>query len=196
MENGMSLPTSMVGRNRTHDGQNWLEERRGSLMVVATVIATMTFQIAINPPGGVWQSKADSGQGCARNKPCDAGTSVLASGNNELRLKYEMFILLCTVSFSASLTTILLLICGISLRNIFIMWFLVIVMFISVICTAGAYVICILMVLKPVDKTINYITIYYAYFWGGFTLLMCFVLFCRFVFWLLKKLFRFLCCCK
>uniref|UniRef100_A0A803NCL9 PGG domain-containing protein n=1 Tax=Chenopodium quinoa TaxID=63459 RepID=A0A803NCL9_CHEQI len=33
----------------------WLEEQRTSLMVVASLIATMAFQVGINPPGGVWQ---------------------------------------------------------------------------------------------------------------------------------------------
>ncbi|KAF2294794.1 hypothetical protein GH714_018608 [Hevea brasiliensis] len=31
------------------------EETRGALMIIATVIATMTFQAGLNPPGGVWQ---------------------------------------------------------------------------------------------------------------------------------------------
>ncbi|PQM38507.1 ankyrin repeat-containing protein [Prunus yedoensis var. nudiflora] len=35
--------------------KKWLEESRGILMVVATVISTMTFQAVISPPGGVWQ---------------------------------------------------------------------------------------------------------------------------------------------
>ncbi|KAG7986888.1 hypothetical protein I3843_03G105900 [Carya illinoinensis] len=34
---------------------NWVVETRGTLMLVATVIATVTFQGGINPPGGVWQ---------------------------------------------------------------------------------------------------------------------------------------------
>ena len=34
---------------------DWLEETRGALMVVATVIATITFQPVINPVGGVLQ---------------------------------------------------------------------------------------------------------------------------------------------
>ncbi|KAL9304318.1 hypothetical protein ACSQ67_021581 [Phaseolus vulgaris] len=127
----MSLPTSMVSGNGRHDRHSWMEEKRGSLMVVATVIATMTFQIAINPPGGVWQTKSDEEQGCAPGKTCQAGTSVLAFGNNNQRIKYEIFIVLCTISFSASLTTIILLICGISLRNKLIMWFLTMLMFIS-----------------------------------------------------------------
>nr|KYP63654.1 hypothetical protein KK1_018233 [Cajanus cajan] len=183
-------------QNRRH---NWMEEKRGSLMVVATVITTMTFQIAINPPGGVWQSNADSDQDCATgNKTCHAaGTSVFASAaNHDLKLGYEIFILLCTVSFSASLTTILSLICGIPLRNKCLAWLLIIFMCISVICTAGAYAICIWLVLNPGnDGTINQITRYYALFWGGLSLLLCLVFFCRFVFWLLKFFFRLFCCC-
>jgi hypothetical protein len=34
--------------------ENWMEETRGTLMIVATVIATMAFQAGISPPGGVW----------------------------------------------------------------------------------------------------------------------------------------------
>ncbi|KAK7846675.1 hypothetical protein CFP56_007584 [Quercus suber] len=36
---------------------DWLEETRGALMVVATVITTITFQPAVNPLGGVLQPK-------------------------------------------------------------------------------------------------------------------------------------------
>ncbi|RDX86826.1 hypothetical protein CR513_31792, partial [Mucuna pruriens] len=134
----MSLPRTRSEVIRK-DGDNWMEQKRGSLMVVATVIATLTFQIAINPPGGVWQADADKQQGCAPGNNCRAGTSVLASSDPKQKSYYEIFILLCTISFSASLTTILLLLCGIPLRNKLVMWFLILVMFVSVICTAGAY---------------------------------------------------------
>ena len=40
---------------------DWLEETRGSLMVVATVITTITFQPALSPPGGFWQNDIDNG---------------------------------------------------------------------------------------------------------------------------------------
>ncbi|KAL2517921.1 Ankyrin repeat family protein [Abeliophyllum distichum] len=45
---------------KQHD--NWLEEKRSALMVVASLIATMAFQVGVNPPSGVWQdnSKPDS----------------------------------------------------------------------------------------------------------------------------------------
>ncbi|KAJ1420365.1 PGG domain [Sesbania bispinosa] len=128
----MELPRGVVIENngaqrswdnnftRYQNNQNqghWMEQMRGSLMVVATVIATLTFQIAINPPGGVWQSDTSTQQGCAPGNICKAGTSVLAFGGSNQKLKYELFILLCTISFSASQTIILLLISGFPLRN-------------------------------------------------------------------------------
>uniref|UniRef100_A0A803NEM1 PGG domain-containing protein n=1 Tax=Chenopodium quinoa TaxID=63459 RepID=A0A803NEM1_CHEQI len=39
----------------------WLEEHRTSLLVVASLIATMAFQVGINPPGGVWQDTTHAG---------------------------------------------------------------------------------------------------------------------------------------
>ena len=207
---GMSQPTSPVTQNAAHrgtvsrDGQlpwnqndqgNWMEEMRGSLMVVATVIATLTFQIAINPPGGVWQADTDNQHGCAAGNTCKAGTSVLASGGDgEQKTKYEVFVLLCTISFSASHSVILFLITGFPLRNRLVTWSFTITMCISVICLAGAYVTSIWMVMHPLDSTLTRITLYYALFWGVLVLLLCLALLCRFVFWLVKMLWCFLCC--
>ncbi|KAI3898797.1 hypothetical protein MKW92_023360 [Papaver armeniacum] len=49
--------------SRDDDDGEWLKERVNALMVVATLIAGIAFQAAINPPGGVWQedTKVDSG---------------------------------------------------------------------------------------------------------------------------------------
>ncbi|KAJ9184881.1 hypothetical protein P3X46_004566 [Hevea brasiliensis] len=47
------------------------EETRGALMIIATVIATMTFQAGLNPPGGVWQQNfKDSTGGPACSEEC------------------------------------------------------------------------------------------------------------------------------
>ncbi|XP_050231886.1 ankyrin repeat-containing protein BDA1-like [Mercurialis annua] len=46
---------SQQDSNNSENGGDWLEKSRGNLMVVATVIAGMAFQAAINPPGGVWE---------------------------------------------------------------------------------------------------------------------------------------------
>ncbi|XP_027337329.1 uncharacterized protein LOC113851038 [Abrus precatorius] len=197
MERG-SLPSSAVIENgeQPREGpftkyenyqRDWMEQKRGSLMLVATVIATMTFQIAINPPGGVWQQDTNSQNGCASGKLCKAGTSVLAFGDTNQKLKYEIFMLLCTISFSASQAIILLLIFGFTLSNRLVMWLLIIAMCISVYCTAGAYVISIMMVMDPLDKTAYHITVYYALYWAASVVLLCLFLLGRFLSWLLKK---------
>ncbi|WJX78017.1 hypothetical protein P8452_61280 [Trifolium repens] len=69
---GHVLPGSWATNRYENNQGNYLEQIRGSLMVVATVIASLTFQIAINPPGGVWQSNTNSQNGCAPNKICKA----------------------------------------------------------------------------------------------------------------------------
>ncbi|KAF1897686.1 hypothetical protein Lal_00032443 [Lupinus albus] len=62
---------------------DWMEQMRGTLMLVSTVIATMSFQVAINPPGGVWQSDSNTRMGCVPNTTCKAGTSVIAFGSSD-----------------------------------------------------------------------------------------------------------------
>ncbi|XP_056698934.1 ankyrin repeat-containing protein BDA1 isoform X2 [Spinacia oleracea] len=49
----------------------WLEEQNTALMVVAASIATMAFQVGMNPPGGVWQDN---------NNGHEAATYLLAIG--------------------------------------------------------------------------------------------------------------------
>ncbi|GMY34663.1 ankyrin repeat-containing protein bda1 [Fagus crenata] len=122
---------------------NWLEEMRGTLMLVATVITTITFQPILNPPGGVWQNdvvvvpkKIDSGivpsdvnpptwvsdvnpptwvYTPIQNITCEAGTSVFACAPYYHR--YFIFMICNTVSFTASLCVTFLLISGFPLKN-------------------------------------------------------------------------------
>ena len=64
----------------------WIEDMRGSLMVVATVITTITYQPSLSPPGGVWQTdiKNSTESKACPHPPCEAGTLVLAYGSYEL----------------------------------------------------------------------------------------------------------------
>lgn len=114
------------------NGDNKLEESRGSMMVVATVISTMAFQTATNPPGGVWQENVSTKMkdfSCSEYNTCLAGTAVLArSMSNGI---YHLFITLNTISFLASLSIILLLISWFPLKNKFCMWVLTISMCIN-----------------------------------------------------------------
>ncbi|KAM5562277.1 hypothetical protein ABKV19_017478 [Rosa sericea] len=104
----------------TYDkGDHWLDEMRGMLMVVATMISNMTFQAAINPPGGVWQeNNTNSSIGvqkyCSETNLCVAGTAVLGyvwEGNMRQFIKYN------TISFVASLGVTIFLISGFPLAN-------------------------------------------------------------------------------
>lgn len=110
---------------------NWVEETRGTLMVVATVIATMTFQSTLNPPGGVWQENTQSGgyKCTTYGNICEAGTAVVGYGWSE---DYVNFMTFNTISFFASLCVVLVLISGFPLKNKVIMWIMTIAMTIAV----------------------------------------------------------------
>ncbi|XP_037497484.1 ankyrin repeat-containing protein BDA1 [Jatropha curcas] len=101
-----------------------LEETRGALMIVATVIATMTFQAAMNPPGGVWQQDfvdVSGGSACNKSNICEAGTSVLAYAYPD---RYIYYITSNSIAFAASFTVIALIVGGFPLKNKFCVWLL------------------------------------------------------------------------
>ncbi|RYR74990.1 hypothetical protein Ahy_A02g009701 [Arachis hypogaea] len=82
----------------TDDGE-WLKEIRGNLAMVATMIASMTFQIGLNPPGGVVQN-SDNGF---------IGQSVFAKVN---RSNYKGYLWTNSVSFYTSIISCIWLISG------------------------------------------------------------------------------------
>ncbi|KAL1222434.1 hypothetical protein V5N11_003697 [Cardamine amara subsp. amara] len=63
---------------------DWLEKTSGNLMVAATVIAAMSFQVMVSPPGGVWQSdNCSSGNQTVSVCKAKAGTAVLESESSK-----------------------------------------------------------------------------------------------------------------
>ena len=89
------------------DEYDWLRKKRSTLMVVASLIATMAFQVGANPPGGLWQDNFD---GDAKTPAHRAGSSILADRNPE---KYGHFLTSNSMAFVTSLSVILMLISGI-----------------------------------------------------------------------------------
>ncbi|TKY64302.1 mitogen-activated protein kinase 15 [Spatholobus suberectus] len=98
----------------------WLKEMRGMLSLVATVIATMTFQSAINPPGGVRPADENGFLKCNQTatNPCP-GEAVLAIVKKDI---YTRFLYCNTICFVSSSAVCLLLVSGLPLDNRFITW--------------------------------------------------------------------------
>jgi len=86
-------------------------------MVAATVIATMTFQSIISPPGSVWQKDIKHGNhaiACTTYDFCEAGTAVVGYVWSPDFMKFIFF---NSASFFASVCVVLVLISGFQLGN-------------------------------------------------------------------------------
>lgn len=110
----------------------WLKDMRGNLSLLATVIATMTFQSAINPPGGIRPASETGEITCPDTSknitvPCpgEAVLSVLKADT------YNSFLYCNTICFASSLAVCLLLVSGFPLKNRFFIWFFSICMCIT-----------------------------------------------------------------
>ena len=95
-------------------GGNQVEENRGYIMVVATVITIITFQQAASPPGGVWPQSGNVTHYSCQNIEVDAGTSVIGSINP---LYYFYFMIFNAISFISSVIVTFLLINGFLIKN-------------------------------------------------------------------------------
>ncbi|XP_074293924.1 uncharacterized protein LOC141621126 [Silene latifolia] len=107
--------------------KTWLENQRSALMVVASLIATMAFQVGISPPGGVWQD----------NDGHNAGNSVMA---DVVKDDYDQLLIYNTAGLISSLSVILLLISGLPFRRLFVA-ILMITMWIAVTATTLSYIV-------------------------------------------------------
>ena len=79
--------------------KDWTKKKREALMIAATLIVGMTFQVAINPPGGVWDGDKATDAGEDKKKML-AGTCIMAHYYPE---HYEMYMAYNSISFFGSL---------------------------------------------------------------------------------------------
>lgn len=109
---------------------DWLSQKRNSLMVVASLLATVAFQAATTPPGGVWQDdyKVDA-YGNPVKEPHMAGTSIMA---HIQRIAYGQFMIFNTLAFLSSLSIILLLLSGLPIKRRRWMWTQMVIMWLAI----------------------------------------------------------------
>ncbi|KAL3500823.1 hypothetical protein ACH5RR_039916 [Cinchona calisaya] len=111
--------------------EEWIENRRNAIMVVASLIATMAFQAGISPPGGVWQDDLVDGP-----NPHRAGEAVMAQTHPKY---YRVLIAANTIAFVSSLNTITLLIRGSSISSIYFICILASAMLVATATTTITY---------------------------------------------------------
>ncbi|KAI4308526.1 hypothetical protein L6164_031587 [Bauhinia variegata] len=175
--------------------REWLEDMRGNLSMVAALISAITFQAALNPPGGVVQTStgtdntligcnSSTGQSVDGNNIC-TGEAVLAVVYSVTYLYYIKF---NSFSFVASLSAALLLVSGIPLRHRFPMWFLSIAMSASLTSLAATYLCGVLLVTPdPVYGAALESFKKFMFVWIGFLLLISLFITIRFLVWVVKK---------
>ncbi|KAL4296872.1 hypothetical protein GQ457_12G022220 [Hibiscus cannabinus] len=94
---------------------DWLSRKRSALMVVSSLIATVAYQAAISPPGGVLQAdETVDDEGNPLEHPRKAGTAVMAYKQG---IEYGQFMIFKTLAFLASLSIILLLVSGLPMKK-------------------------------------------------------------------------------
>ncbi|KAJ4841729.1 hypothetical protein Tsubulata_003014 [Turnera subulata] len=79
-------------------GRDTPSDARNTILVVAVLIVALTFQAAVNPPGGVWQDTEQKG-----NITKVAGKAVLGSAKSS----YITFVFANTLAFSSASQAIL-----------------------------------------------------------------------------------------
>ncbi|KAF8024653.1 hypothetical protein BT93_F1737 [Corymbia citriodora subsp. variegata] len=159
--------------------RKWQNNMHKTLMVVATLLATMTFQASISPPGGLWQGNF---AGDKKNPPHKEGESIMAY---RYPGAYKRFVICNTISFVASLSIIVLFISGLPLkRHRITTWIAMLTMWIAITSAALTYAISIV-VSTPESrmKTCLNAIGYAVLAWAG---LMSLLFLCHFVRLILK----------
>jgi len=167
------------------DKDKWLKDMRGNLSLVATVIATMTFQSALNPPGGVRPAKDGGEVDCPDDmNPCP-GESVLAY---TLKEDYIQFLIWNTTCFISSSAVCLLLVSGFPLNHRFFTWLLSIGMCITISSLALTYMYGAEMVTPdPVWEKSTSMFGKVIIVWIALLVVVAFVLCLRLLIWILKQ---------
>ncbi|XP_051137603.1 ankyrin repeat-containing protein At2g01680-like [Andrographis paniculata] len=144
------LTSSSIKKSTRKHQDDWLEKKRSALMIVASLIATIAYQVGVNPPGGVWQD--DNLESNSKSIHV-AGISIMARNNP---VGYTKFYIVNTISFISSLSIILLLTSGLPIKRRFFVWILMVITWIAITATAVTYI-SVLALLAPPSMQDNYV---------------------------------------
>ncbi|KVH88521.1 ankyrin repeat-containing protein ITN1-like [Cynara cardunculus var. scolymus] len=141
--------------------EDWLDKKRNTLMVVASFIATMAFQVGTNPPSGVWQEDNPDA-----SPPRNAGYAVMANNHPVL---HHIFLVSNTVGFLSTLSIILLLISGLSfLKHRGSTWIMMVIMWIATTSLSITYYVSITVTTpKEQAETIRPLSVIIVFVWIG-----------------------------
>ena len=81
-----------------HEGSRILNDDRNALLVVAALLITITYQVVITPPGGLWQDDCQPGVDNGCSSPHYAGTAI-GFLNNVATINYFTFTLSAIMTF-------------------------------------------------------------------------------------------------
>lgn len=117
LEGAKALPGKAAKKLQERDHTR-LSNQHDALMVVASLIATMAFQVAMNPPGGVWQDNNTlsnvsilDGYGDIKNQTITPAPGESIFGCISC-VNYAILLVSNAIAFASSVSVILLLISG------------------------------------------------------------------------------------
>ncbi|KAJ3688319.1 hypothetical protein LUZ61_017483 [Rhynchospora tenuis] len=142
-------PSNFFNRNKCRAEAN--QSDANTLLVVATLVATMTFPAISNPPRGFIQlpfNKGDDTDSTWYLNWMDYDT--FPAGRPVLLWRLKAFFLLVSVALFSSISVILILLCVVPKRKV-VMKFLVAVVWLAAFCTALAYASAFLAIYKPLE---------------------------------------------
>ncbi|CAK8560371.1 unnamed protein product [Lathyrus sativus] len=137
------------------DPEKWIKDMKTSIGIAVSIIATITFSLGTNPPGGVVQVSHNdipfsiNDTFCSiknRDRIC-AGEAIMATSKNGDYLAFLVCNLICFIS---SLSVLFLLVSGIPIQKTFLLWLLSIGMCVTLTSLALTYFFAVFMVTPDV----------------------------------------------